>query len=205
MGIHKKLTLGLALSVVALVHGLERSADESGPRSMEEVAIRGEVARQVKTFLRVEGVPGYSNVPGYAGWFEIDGFDFGVTAPLAFAPREENRELSVLSSVRAFGALGALQPVLLRRVATGKAFPTIRVEQAMVGGKKARVRLLSLTLVNAVALSIAVDPERSLPAGTQVASFEFERVTWTTDELAAGGKAGVTRSRGWNVLDASPR
>jgi type VI protein secretion system component Hcp len=147
----------------------------------------------VHYFLKIDGVNGSVNTVGFKGWFAVDGFDFGATAPAsssatggAGAGRVAFTPLTVDVS-----SLVGLAP-LLKDLTTHKDIKSVELVGVDSNPEGKELTVYDLKLSNAVLVKYD-----NAPGAKEVAtglSFDYKEVSLTDHGLTGGGSESTTAS-----------
>jgi type VI protein secretion system component Hcp len=145
-------------------------------------------------YLTIDGIDGGSQAEGHEGAFEISGYDFDVSSLItAIAGGGAAQGKTDFSPLTVNLDLGEGLTDLLKIAATGEHVPSIRLEGVTQGEHPQTV--YDLKLGNATLNGL----HEGSAAGHDSLSFDFSRISLTTTEIDATGKAGESETFSYDI------
>lgn len=148
-----------------------------------------------RIFIRIDGLTGPVDIPGYVGWFDAQALQSDVAAP----PRGQPGR-SFLPPQRFIGNLATALPPLLANFANGR--PFAEVDLAFVlPTPQLTIPVLTLELEN-VRVTDVLQREDGSQDSNNFASLSYETIVWRTSHFDAATGWQINRNRaGWDLVN----
>ena len=145
----------------------QRAVPQTGPTAL---AIQG----QEGIFLKVDGIPGNSTDPAHSGWFEVQGWQFGIEEP-----RRPIRTQSAVAQTHRLVVLRSFDMAtahFYENCSRSVVMPEVKLEVVTA------TATYELTLSSALVVAIGRDDYAVGAPGLETISFEANQFTLTTGD-----------------------
>jgi type VI secretion system secreted protein Hcp len=157
------------------------------------IALVGATSGAVGMFLKIDGgdFTGESQDSKHSGWIEVDSFDFGISRPGASGSERTSASIADLRALQVSKKMDKSTPALFLSVATGKVYPSARLDVCTSGTSEA-LCFFQIGLKNVSVGSAETSASVSDDRPHEMVSLNFEKITWTYTPMSKDGKSGST-------------